>query len=353
MSENLNNQNKQEEVDLLQLFGFFEKKIKSLFRPFYNFFASILNLLVLILQYLFKHYIKVSIIVITAFVLGFVYDNQKTEVFSSKMTVKPFFKSQYQLINNINYYNELASNEDYNKLSEVFELDIDEAQTLLSFSYKTNIDNENAKIQLYDEYLEELDTATVSELDYKVFAANITDYDAKIFEVKVESIKNDVFSSLSRGFKKTFESDVYSKTYKLKKEALYNLKKDAIKKSLSDIDSMRRVYVNVLSKESSQKIEMLGASAVKLSDEQQKTREFEMLKLQILEQEKLEIIEKESIDETKMFEVISDFQYVGSPVEETSKQMKYVFPFFTLILVILLFLLNKFKRFILIYKEEK
>jgi hypothetical protein len=116
MNENLNNQNKQEEVDLLQLFGFFEKKIKSIFRPFYNFFTAILNLLVNILQYLFKHYIKVSIIVITAFVLGFVYDSQKPKLYSSKMTVKPYFNSQYQLINNINYYNELASNENYDKL---------------------------------------------------------------------------------------------------------------------------------------------------------------------------------------------------------------------------------------------
>ncbi len=353
MSENLNNQNKQEEVDLLQLFGFFEKKIKSFFRPFYNFFASILNLLVLIIQYLFQHYIKVSIIVLIAFVSGFVYDAQKGKVFESSMTVKPFFKSQYQFINNVNYYNELALNGDYNKLSTIFGLSTEEAKSLISFSYESNINNENIKKKIFDHFVRQLDSVTVLGLDYKVFSENITDYDARLFELKVKSSKKDVFFKLSKGFRQTFESDVYSRVYKLKKEALYNLKKDAIKKSLSDIDSMRKVYVNVLSKEKSQNIEMLGSSAVKLSDEQQQTKELEMLELQISEQEKLEEIEQKSIEETELFEVISDFQYVGSPFKTTSSQMKFVFPFLVLIIVILFFLTRKFKNFILTYKAEK
>ncbi len=342
-----------EEVDLLQLFSFFENKIKSLFNPFFNFFASILNLLVLLIQYVFKNYIKISVVVLVAFVLGFVYDSQQPELYSSKMTVKPFFKSQYQLINNINYYNELAINEDYNKLAEIFNIDIEEAQSLLSFAYETNISNENEKVKLYNKYIKKLDTASVSVLDYQVFAENITDYDAELFDIKVYSLQNDIFYDLSVGFKNTFESDVYSNIYKEKKEILYSFKKKAIEKSLSDIDSLRNVYVEVLNKDNSQNIEMLGMSAVRLSDDQQKTREFDLLKLQIDEQSKLDSVEKEALEETVLFEVISDFQFVGSVVKNTLYQKKFLFPVIAFILVIVFFFFKEFKRFILTYKEQK
>ena len=57
MGDNLNNKNNSEEIDLLQLFGFFENKLKSFFRLIFNGGKSVFDVLFLF----FKCYSKISL----------------------------------------------------------------------------------------------------------------------------------------------------------------------------------------------------------------------------------------------------------------------------------------------------
>ena len=343
MSDNINKGS--EEIDLLQLFNFFEQKIKGLFKLIYRVFKAVFDLLISFLQTIQQYFIKIAIIVVVAFVLGIAYDMYSPKVYTSKMIVKPLFDSKYQLVTNIRYYNELVKNKETNKLSGIFGLTQEETESLKSFDIIDGPESEKEKTRLYDQFMTSLDSAAAATVNYERFVENITIYDASLYEIEVKSSKNNVYENLSEGFKNTFKSNVYSKENKRKKDTLFKLQKASIKKSLADIDSLKKVYIKELSKDKSQKIEILGSTALKLADEEQKTKEFEMLQLQIAEQKKLTTLEEEAIKENQLFEVVSDFQLIGSVDGNIFSKMKLIFPllaFLGILIVVFGLRLNKF-----------
>jgi hypothetical protein len=343
MSNKLDNNS--EEIDLLQLFGFFESKLKSFFKLIFKGFKFVFEVIITFLQVLQQHFIKIAIVVIIAFGLGFAYDMYKPKTYASKMIVKPLFDSKYQLVTNIKYYNELVKNKKYDKLSDIFNLTKEETKSLCGFEIKDGPESEKAKTKLYNKFMKSLDSAAAATVNYDKFVENITIYDASLYEIQVTSKINDVFGNLSKGFKKTFKSNDYSKENKRKKDTLFKLKKESIEKSLSDIDALKEVYIKELSKDKNQKVEILGSTALKLIDEQQRTKEFEMLQLQIAEQKKLTTLQEDAIKENQLFEVVSDFQLIGSVNGGVFNKMKFLFPgmFFLFMMVVIFGIkLNKF-----------
>ena len=349
MSKNL--ENNSEEIDLLQLFGFFESKIKGFFRLIFKGFKVIFDVVISFLQILQQHFIKVSVAVIVAFGVGFAYDMYKPKVYGSKMIVKPLFESKYQLVTNIKYYNELVKNKQYDKLSSIFDLTKEETQSLCSFEIKDGPESEKEKTKLYNEFMKSLDSAAAATVNYDKFVENITIYDARLYEIEVKSSINNVFGNLSKGFKKTFKSNDYSEENKRKKDTLFKLQKESIEKSLSDIDALKEVYIKELSKDKNQKVEILGSTALKLIDEQQKTKEFEMLQLQIAEQKKLTTLQEDAIKENQLFEVVSDFQLIGSVNGGVFNKMKFLLPVLVFLLMMMLIFGIKLNKFIANYNK--
>lgn len=349
MSNNLDKNS--EEIDLLQLFGFFESKLKGVFRLFFKGFKSIFDVLIAFLQVLQHHFIKVIIAVIIAFGAGFAYDMYKPKVFASKMIVKPLFESKYQLVTNIKYYNELVKNKELDKLSSIFNLTKDETRSLCSFDIKDGPESEKEKTRLYNEFMKSLDSAAAATVNYDRFVENITIYDATLYEIEVKSSKNDIFDKLSKGFKKTFKSKNYSEDNKRKKDTLFKLQKESIEKSLTDIDALKEVYIKELSKDKNQKIEILGSTALKLMDEKQQTKEFEMLQLQIAEQKKLTTLQEDAIKENQLFEVVSDFQLIGSVSGTIYNKMKFVLPVLAFLLILIGIFGMKLNTFVANYNK--
>ena len=349
----MSDKNNSEEIDLLQLFGFFENKVKSFFKLIFSGLKLVFDVVISFLQVLQQNFIKVAIVVIVAFGVGYVYDMYKPKVYTSKMIVKPLFDSKYQLVTNIRYYNELVGNRELDKLSNIFDLTKEEAKSLTGFDIKDGPESEKAKTRLFNSFMKTLDSTAAATVTYEGFVENINIYDASLYEIEVKSSINNVFGELSKGFKKTFISDGYSKENKRKKEILFKLNKASIEKSLKDIDSLKKVYIKELSKTKNQKVELLGSSALKLADEQQKTKEFELLQLQITEQKKLTTLEEEAIEENQLFEVVSDFQLIGSVDGGVFSKMKFMFPMAAFILVLLGLFGMKFNNFVANYNKNK
>ena len=349
MSNNLDKNS--EEIDLLQLFGFFESKLKGLFRLVFKGFKSIFDIVIAFLQVLQLHFIKVSVVVIIAFGIGLAYDMNKPKVYASKMIVKPLFESKYQLVTNIKYYDELVKNKEFEKLSSIFNLSKKETESLCGFDIKDGPESEKAKTKLYNEFMKSLDSAAAATVNYDKFVENITIYDASLYEIEVKSSINDVFGNLSKGFKKTFKSNDYSEENKRKKDTLFKLQKESIEKSLADIDALKEVYIKELSKDKNQKVELFGNAALKFSEEQQKTKEFEMLQLQISEQKKLTILQEDAIKENQLFEVVSDFQLIGSVNGGIFNKMKFLLPGLGFLLMMMLIFGVKLNKFIANYNK--
>ena len=350
MSDKTNQKKESEEVDLLQLFNFFESKVKSLLKILFKILESIFNVFINFLKILQANFIKISISVIVAFVVGTAYDMYRPKVFKSKMMVKPMYNSKYQLFTNIDYYNALIRTKAIDKLSKVFEITTEEAKSLKGFEMTPGPENENEKIRAYDDFIKSLDSSTAKMVDYEQFIDQMSVYNSSLYEIKVRSSQKDIFLKLLPGFTKTFETE-YSKENKKKQEEIYELKRKSILSSLKSVDSLKSVYVNTLTGAKESRVETIAGQPVIVGEEQVKTKEYELLNLEIRLRNNLSALEEEAIEQKKLFEVISGFQAIGTAEIELLKKMKVILPIATFILMFLGIFGLRFNKFVANYKS--
>ena len=351
MGSDLNNKNNSEEIDLLQLFGFFESKIRGFLKLIFNIGKLVFDIFIVFLQILQQNFVKIAITVIVSFGIGYAYDMYKTKIYSSTMMVKPMYSSKYQLYSNINYYNALISNNDMDKLTEVFGITKTEASSLGEFIMTPGPENENEKILAYDNFIKSVDTSTAKMVDYDRFIDQMSIYSSSIYEITVISSQKDIFGKLYPGFKKTFETE-YSIAEKKKKQEIRDLKKASIDSSIKSITSLKNVYMKKIQENKSQKIETIGGSPVLLKDNVSETKEFEAVQLEISLRKQLSDLEEKEIEEQQLFEIVSGFQGIGSINGEVLSRMKIMFPLVMFILFILGIFGFKFNKFITNYNKS-
>lgn len=351
MADNLNKKENPEEVDLLKLFDFFENKLKSVFFLIFKVLKSIFDVFISFLKILQNNVIRISVVVVAAFILGFVYDNYKPRTYSSKMMVKPMFNSKYQLFTNIDYYNALISNRDIKKLSRVFEITEEEAKSLTSFEMTPGPENENEKIMAYDNFIKSLDSSTARMVDYDQFIDQMSVYNSSLYEIKVMSLQKDIFTKLIPGFTKTFETE-YSKESKKKKDEIYMLKRNSLLRSLKSVDSLKKVYVEAFSESKNRSIETIAGQPIIVQDDTKNTKEYELLNLEIKLRNELNVLEEDAIEENKLFEVISGFQAIGTTQIKMYKKMKYMLPLVGFVLMLVGIFGLRFYKFVAEYKIE-
>ena len=333
MSQELKN-NPSEEIDLIQLFSFFESKIKGFFKLIFQVLKSVFDVFIAFLKILQKNAIKIGGAIIIAAIIGFAYDVYKPKLYSSKMMIKPMFDSKYQLFSNIDYYNALIGNGDLDKLSKEFEITKEEAANLSEFIMVPGPENENEKIRAYDEFIKSVDSSTAKMVNYEDFIDQMSVYNSSIYEITVKSKQQDIFEKLYPGFVKTFETP-YSLDSKKKKDSIFNMKRGSLIKQLEDVDKLQKTYIEELSKKQDQKITTIGGTPVVIGDEQKTTKEFEAFQLSLKLRNQLTAIEQEAIEEDKLFEVISDFPAIGTVENEITQKMKFMFPIGAFVLSLL------------------
>ena len=350
MGSDLNNKNNSEEIDLLQLFGFFESKIRGFLKLIFNIGKLVFDVIIVFLQILQQNFVKITIAVVVSFGGGYVYDMYKPKIYSSTMMVKPMYSSKYQLYSNINYYNALIGNDATNKLSEVFGITKTEATNLGEFIMTPGPENENEKILAYDNFIKSVDTSTAKMVDYDRFIDQMSIYNSSIYELTVVSSQKDIFGKLYPGFKKTFETE-YSKAEKKKKQEIRNLKKASIDSSIKSISTLKSVYLKKILEVKSQTLESIGGNSVLLKDDASETKEFEALQLEISLRKQLSDLEAKEIEEEQLFEIVSGFQGIGSINGGVLSKMKFMFPLVIFILFILGIFGLKLNKFVANYNR--
>lgn len=348
MSKDLKN-NSSEEIDIIQLFDFFERKLKAFLCLFYKGLKVIFEIVISFLKTIQKHAIKIGLLMFVAAVSGYVYDIYKPKVYSSTMMVKPMFDSKYQLFTNIEYYNALIMNGDTDKISSVFEISKKEAANLSEFIMKPGPENENEKILAYDEFIKSVDSSTAKMVEYQQFIENMSIYNSSIYEVTVNSTQKDIFSKLAPGFIKTFETP-FSKKSKAKKDTIYKLKKESLEKQLRDVDTLQEMYIKELSRVQSKEVSTIGGTPIIIGEEKNNTREFDAFQLSLQLRNQLNNLEQINIEEDKLFEVVSDFPAIGTIKSTFLQKMKFMFPIGAFFVALLLIFGLKFNSFIKNYK---
>src|SRR5690606_7742689 len=200
MSQDLQEPKKQsnanEEIDLIVLFNM----IGNAFARFFNFIGSIFKAIFSVIVYALKaiiiHFKIIAVVILIAGILGYIADQFKPTIYSSKMVVKPYFDSKYQLITNINYYNALIEEKDTNTLSEIFDVDEESAKQIKNFDIELGPETENDKIIQYDRFLASLDSIRAQDVAFDDFVDNRSIYSGDLYEISIESEKKDIFKSL-------------------------------------------------------------------------------------------------------------------------------------------------------------
>ncbi len=341
------NQTSNEEVDLGNLFKIIGKGFSNLFDTIGNFFQGIFHYFILLLVFLRNNALKLTLAILVGGAIGLFLDFMKPKIFSSTMIVEPNFRSTQQLYNNINFYHELVKQKDSLVLANVLGVTAYEASKLKGF-YIEAIKNENEKLELFDEFIDEVDTTTVRNINIKEFKRNFTNYDYKYHKIKVRSEIHDIFGKISNPIINSIANNSYFKNQKQINDENLLVNEQLLKKSLVEIDTLRRIYNEVMIKEAN-KLE--SGTTITLAQGVKKTEEIELFNESLKLNEELIDNNKERANTTEILNVVSSFNHVGTVERDLFKKYTLLLALSSFGLMLLFILGRQLNRYLLDYKK--
>jgi hypothetical protein len=334
-----------DEVDLGNLFKIIGKGFKNLFNAIGQFFKSVFHYFILLLLFLRNNALKLGIAVFIGSVIGLYLDLTLPKQYSSSMIVEPNFKSAQQLYQNINFYHELVKQKDLNLLAQTFQIPVSEASKLKGF-YIGPLKNENEKYEFFNDFIEEVDTTTIKNIDIIEFKKGFTDYDYKYHQIKVKSLSNIIFEKLSTPIISSIQNNSYYKYQKkINDENLFQNEKVLVK-SLQEVDTLRKIYNEVLITEA-KKSEM--GTNITLAQGVKKTDELELFNESLKLNEELINNNKEKAETTDILNVVSTFSKVGIKERSLLKKMTAILGLGFGLLMLIFILLKQLNSYLLKY----
>ncbi|WP_353777113.1 hypothetical protein [Winogradskyella sp. 3972H.M.0a.05] len=351
MSENLSpNQNNNEEVDLGQLFSAIGNLFERLFRFIGGIFKSLFSALIYVLKTIIINTKLIVIVLAIAAIGGYALDKIKPDVYSSKMVVRPYFDTKYQLIDNIEYFNALIDGENYGALSKIFSISEEDVEKIKTFEIEIGPETENDQIVKYDQFIKSIDSTRGAEISFDDFIENRNLYSGDIFEILVESTKSDIFRDLEGGLNSAFANE-YSETKMRKRDSLIAIQKENILESIEEVERLQEFYINVLEEESkSGDSKYTFGENLSLVPESSETKEYELLNEEIRLRNELRKLDERKIQDDVFFDVISSFQQVGNKSSDILKSYIFLIPVAALALLSLIFLLGRLTHYVKNYE---
>lgn len=347
MSENSNNENKtQEEIDIVVLLNYFEDKIKGLISIIGTVLRFLFNIVIYSIRAIFKYYKIIAVCLILSALIGYFVEKYKAPRYSAFMIVKPYFSTKYQLVTNISYYNALLKDENYETLSEIFDIDTEDVKQLKSFDISPGPETENERIVMYDNFIKSIDSVMGEGVSYEDFIENRDIYNGDLFSINVISMQKDIFQYLEDGFNRTFEND-YSEKKMMKRDSMISLKKRNFQNSLKEIDSLKNIYLRVMEEESKrQSFGMSTGDGIIPIQEKTKTKEYDLLEKELAIKDSIRSLDQQRIEEDVFFDVVSNFQNLGNVEKDWTDRYMFIFPALTFIFLCVLYLIGQLHKFV-------
>jgi hypothetical protein len=367
MEDNNNTpQNNSDEINLIQLFGFFEQKIKAVFGGIFSIFKGLFSIIVYSLKALQRN-IKILLpLLAISLVLGSYFDKQEPE-YSSEMLVKPYFDAKYQLYANIEYYNSLLEDDDYPTLSSIFGINIEQAKNIKEFAMYSGPETENQLRKEYYKFIEDITLTQIKSSDkgdeeesnfkildvsFKEFVEGRSIYSSDKFMIKAVSTKKDIFKYLEEGLNNSFDNEYSTKSMK-KRDSVIILRKATIEKAIGEIEALEKVYIEAFKenvKATASQIRV-GNEGFALADSKVDTKEFELLEKKNQLYDELNKLQEGKVTEDTFFDVISGFPEIGK-LEKVPIyfQKKFLYPFISFALFVFVLLFTKVYKFVEAYE---
>jgi len=305
-------QTKEEDIDIGQLFLIIGKGFSNFFNFIISIFRTIGSWILGLVLFIRSNFKKLIIGAFVGTIIGGVYQyGIKSKKYESSMTVQPNFGSAVQLYKNIDYYQSLVDQEDFERLATSFKLSMQEAESITLIKVEP-YSNDNQIILSYENFVSSLDTTTVKLINYKTFAKAQPVESFKYHIVTVTSEDKYVFSKL----KTPIISSIIKNTYydKVKTTALSNLisRKDALEGSMVELDSLMDLYKKVLLAES--KKENSGTNIFMSNMASNNKEVFVFDKYMLMNQELIDV-NKKLTEENEVINVVSSFNLIGMKVK--------------------------------------
>ncbi len=336
-----------EEVDLGSLFVIIGNGFSKLFSFVGSIFAGLYHVLILSILFLRNHATLLLIAVALGAGGGAILELTKEQQYASDMLLKPNFNSVRQLYNNINFYNDLVEQKDTLSLASTFGISKDEAASLKKFEIEAVV-NQNDIVSSYDDLILSVDTLTAKAFTFEEFKSTFTYYDYKIHKVHVRATKNNIFTKLDDVIIESIISNSYFNTLKKLNDENINRTDSLLRKSLTQVDSLRKVYMQVMLEES--KKQSTGTT-IDLGGQLKTTKEIELFETNKRLSNDLKEITEDRAEKSEVLNVISNFQPIGYELKGIGNNYIMLLSLVAAGTVLLILVLRELNAYLNTYKK--
>ena len=331
----------EEEVELGSVFLVIGRGIKVLLNFLISIVKEVYHFLILILLFVKDNVKSLAFVTLLGGVIGVVIEFNKDTTYGADLQVQPNFKSSRQLYNNINYYNDLVKQKDTTSLSTTFGISKNEAASLKKFEI-TPIKNANDLLTSYNELILSVDTLTAKSYSFDVFKRTFTDYDYKVHNIQVIATKNNIFPKLDEVIISSIVENKYFDKVKVLTNENLNRTDSLLRKNLTQIDSLRKVYMRVLLEESKK---VSTGTNIDLGGTKETTKEIELFEANRRINKDLEEISEDKSEKSEVINMISNFQPVGYEIKGVQENYGFLLAGLGFALMVVLLLLGKLNHY--------
>ncbi|MDA9339662.1 hypothetical protein N9Q68_01685 [Polaribacter sp.] len=336
-----------EELDLSSLF-FIRKGFLFIFNFIGCVFKGFFHLIISCILFLKQQVFKITIAAIIGLIVGFFIEVNKPITYTSDLMLQPNFNSARQLYSNVDFYNDLVKQKDTLGLEKIFQLEEEIAASLKEFTI-VPIRNQNDIISSYNELILDMDALAIKNYDFDTFKASFTDFDYKKHKITVVAEKSNAFNKLTKRIISSVENNEYFiNLIKLTNENL-NRTDSIYRQNIVKVDSLRKVYIEVLLTEAKKKS---NGTNINLGNLKHTTKEIELFETNVEINEDLKKLLKDKFEKQQLINIIYDFQPIGNEVKEIKKNLTFQLPVLSTFILIITLLLFKLNHYLINYKKE-
>lgn len=341
---------KEEEIDLGQLFILIGRGFSKFFNFIATIFKTIFRYFLSFLLFLRRNLIPLAIGTIIGVIIGGIYEFViKTPTYESSMTVEPNFGSAVQLYKNIDFYQSLVEQKDIERLASNLNISSEEAKNITLVQAKPYA-NKNQIILAYKNFISVLDSSTVKMIDYETFAKEQPVESFRYHIVNVHSKDKYIFSKLPN----PIISSIIKNTYydKVKANSFSNLisKKNALTSSMSELDSLKSLYKEILLAESKK---LNSGTNIFMSNINDNDKEVVVFDKYMVMNDEVIAVNNRLTEENEVINIVSSFNPVGMEISGWYRNGLILGFLGGLILVLFGSILKELNRNLTIYEEKR
>ncbi len=330
MSDNVQNNQPSEEVDLGQLF----KAIGNMFDRFFKFIASIFKgiyrFIIMLLMHLYKRLKWYALAIVIGGVLGYYLDKNSDTLYGANMFIETNFKSARQVYENMLQLNQLAYNDkDSVKLAQIFKISVSEAAHLKGFYIDPDID-ENFIIEKFSEYYTQLDSTTKADVTYLKFKESLTKYNFKTHRIGVASTDKTIYKKIENELINQLAINPYLHELANVSKENFEREEKALSEQITKTDSLVNEYLKIRINESEK--EPVAGSGTNLymgSAENSGNLivdESKVLEKRLALESKLRDVYEQKASQSQVINIISDFPETGYDISSWKDKNKFKLP---------------------------